>query len=89
MSYLIDSDVLSSYLERDPTSLELVENLMLAGVAISIVPYMERFQVTLQGHDPAASQHRHGVALASVPILPLSIDVARRCARLRHGLSSE
>jgi len=87
MSYLLDSDVLSSYLERDPPTIEILESLMLAGIAISIVTYMETYQVTLQGPDTAASQHRHAVALANVPILPLSIAVAQRCAQLRHDLS--
>jgi predicted nucleic acid-binding protein len=87
MTYLLDSDVLSSYLDRDPPTISRLEELMLAGVSISIVTYMETYQVTLQSPNPELSQARHARALSGIPVPPFTMEIARRCARLRHELS--
>jgi hypothetical protein len=55
MEYLIDSDVLSIYLGGEHHALGVIENLLPAGVAISIVTYMETYQATLRDADPIAS----------------------------------
>jgi predicted nucleic acid-binding protein len=88
MTYLLDSDILSSYLDRDRATIDRVDDLMLAGVSISIVTYMETYQVTLQSPDPQASQVRHARALLGIPILPFTVEVAERCAQMRHDLSA-
>ncbi len=88
MTYLLDSDVLSSYLDRDADTIFEVENLMLAGVSISIVSYMETYQVTFLGSDTEERQRRHHNALAGMPILDFTVPIARRCAKVRHDLNA-
>jgi predicted nucleic acid-binding protein len=89
MDYLIDSDVLNNFLKGDPDTVRTVGNFLPAGVAISIVTYMEAYQGVLQDPDPIASQQRYADTLKGIPILPFSEVTARRCAHLRHQLSLE
>lgn len=67
----------------------LLDRLAPSGISMSIVPYMEAFQGTLREPDPVASQAQLDILVASVPILPLSDAVARRCARLRETLREQ
>ena len=88
MDYLIDSDVFIDYLYLDPDATAFVEGLVPAGIAISIITYMESFEGTFQKPDPLASQHQHAEFLEAVPVLPFSVSTAKLCAQLRHDLSS-
>lgn len=89
MEYLIDSDVMSSYLAGEAEAISAIESLLPAGVAISIVTYMETYQGVLRDPDPILSHHRHAATLENIPILAFSEESARGCARLRHQLSQE
>ncbi|MGD9713416.1 MAG: type II toxin-antitoxin system VapC family toxin [Thermomicrobiales bacterium] len=81
---MIDSDVLVSYLEGDGSTVSLVNDLIPAGIAISIVTYMETYQGVLRSVDPASSERRHALVINSLAILPFSESTARTRARLRH-----
>ncbi len=88
MEYLIDSDVFIDYLQMDHAATALVEGLVPAGIAISIITYMESFEGTFRTRDPLVSQRQFAELLAGVPVLPFSVVTARLCAEVRHELSA-
>jgi predicted nucleic acid-binding protein len=89
MAYLIDSDVMSSFLDGQTDALVLVDGLIPAGISISTVTYMEAFQGVLQNIDPKAGVQRFEQGILQIDILPFDESVARRCAHLRHQLALE
>jgi predicted nucleic acid-binding protein len=86
VAYLLDSNFVIPYLADDPATVPLVERLAPEGIAISIVTYMEVYQGALRSPDPQLAQEELERFVAVVPILPLSPEVARRCAHLREEL---
>jgi tRNA(fMet)-specific endonuclease VapC len=86
MAYLVDSDWVIDYLAGSLEALELLDRLADDGVAISIVTYMEVFQGVERSDDPQGAERQLSAFLQSVPLLPMSPAVARRCARLRETL---
>jgi tRNA(fMet)-specific endonuclease VapC len=89
MPYLIDSHVVIDHLADVPDASTLLSRLAADGVAISIITYMEAFQgVTRSLHPKEAHAKFHAFA-KSIPILPLSIAVAERCAQLRETLRTQ
>jgi predicted nucleic acid-binding protein len=86
MPYLVDSDVLIAHREGQPGALAMLEELAPAGLAISIVTYMEVYQGTLRSPDPEQAQARLATFLTGVPVVPFSLAAARRCAELRETL---
>ncbi len=88
MAYLLDSNLVIPYLADDPATVPLMERLAPEGIAISIITckYMEVYQGALRSPDPQLAQEELERFLAVVPILPLSPEVARRCAHLREEL---
>jgi tRNA(fMet)-specific endonuclease VapC len=86
MPYLIDSDLVIDHLAEDPAALRLLDRLAPGGLTISIITYMEVYQGTIVSPDPTQAQAKLDVFIAAVPIVPLSVMVARRCARLRVEL---
>lgn len=86
MAYLIDSDWVIDYLADAPKALELLERLAEEGIAISIITYMEVYQGVERSANPEEAETKVNAFLQSVPLLPFSPTVARRCARLREAL---
>ncbi|MBX3069310.1 MAG: type II toxin-antitoxin system VapC family toxin [Thermomicrobiales bacterium] len=86
MRYLIDSDILVSYLEGAREAIQLVDGLVPLGVSLSIVTYMETYQGVLRASNPALSERRHATITARMGVLPFTETTARTCARLRHQL---
>lgn len=86
MAYLVDSDWVIDYLADAPDALALLERLADEGIAISIVTYMEVYQGVERSDDPEGAERQLSAFLESVPLLPLSPGVARRCAHLRETL---
>jgi tRNA(fMet)-specific endonuclease VapC len=100
MPHLIDSDWMIDYLDGEAQALATINALIPAGVAISIVTYMEGYQGTLCKADVAQAQqelNRNSTGtqqelaafLGNVPVLPFSGPVAERCARLREQLRGQ
>jgi len=89
MSSLLDTDILRYYLDDVPQAVELVGTLVSDGIALSIISYIELYQGTLQTPDPVQAQDRLEALLTIVPMLPLTPEVARRCARLREQLKRQ
>ena len=86
--YLLDSDWLIDYLDDLPDAVELVGPLADVGLAFSIVTYMESFEGTLRKRDPLAAQARLHAGLSPFRAIPVSDDIARRCAGIRYDLRS-
>jgi tRNA(fMet)-specific endonuclease VapC len=89
MPYLVDTDVLIDRLAGEQQATQLLDRLADDGIAISIVTYMEVYQGVLRTPDREAAERQLDDGLSSIPVLPLSRSVARRCAGLRETLKSE
>jgi predicted nucleic acid-binding protein len=89
MAYLIDSDWLVDLLADVPKALDLLQHLADEGVAMSIVSYMEVYQGVERSDNPREAETRLEALVESMPLLPISPAVARRCARLREALRRE
>jgi tRNA(fMet)-specific endonuclease VapC len=89
MIYLIDTDVVIDHLNADPATVQLLEPLTVAGIAISIVGFMETYQGIFRNPNPAAVQEEFDDFLDGVPVIPLAEDIARRCAQLREDLKQQ
>ena len=86
MPYLIDTHWVIQHLADVPEAHRLLERLAPEGIAISVVTYMEAFEGLAREADPDAALARFRALVDTLPVLPLSIDVAERCARLRAAL---
>jgi predicted nucleic acid-binding protein len=89
MPSLIDSHVVIDHLAAVPEASELLSQLAADGIAISIITYMEAFQGITRSPHPEEAQVKFRAFAKSIPILPLSLTVAERCARLRETLRSQ
>ncbi len=89
MPYLIDSDWVIDHLDNVPEAVELLDLLASEGIAVSIITYMEVIQGRLRSPDPERAEAKFAEFLRGVPVLPFSLDVARRCAALRETLRRE
>lgn len=89
MAYLLDSDVMIDYLAGDPDVRHLIGRLTSSGLAISAITYMEVYQGTLGSPDPGRAQAKLETLVDSVPVVPVSAAIARRCAELRTHLQQQ
>lgn len=89
MPFLIDSDWIIDHLADVPQAVRLLERLAPEGIAISIVSYMETYQGLERSPTPQQAQDQFQTFVESVPVLPFSPAVARRCAHLREELRSQ
>ncbi|HEY7035021.1 MAG TPA: type II toxin-antitoxin system VapC family toxin [Thermomicrobiales bacterium] len=86
MDYLIDTDITIEHLNNDPDALHLLSQLSSAGIAISIVTYMEAYQGVVRSPNPLAAQRMFVAFVSGVPVIPFSLHIARRCSRVREDL---
>jgi predicted nucleic acid-binding protein len=89
MPYLIDSTHVIYYLDDRVAAVELLDRLTLEGVAVSIITYIEVFQGVGVSPHPRRARGKFNAFFDSVPVLPISIEAAQRCARLRQTLKSQ
>lgn len=87
MQHLIDSDWFIDYLDSIPAAVALITPLARGGLGISVVAYIEVYQGVYRQNSAAAERELESV-LAVIPIVPLSLPVAQRCARLWESLRS-
>ena len=85
MHYHIDSDWSIDYLDGLSSAVQLLQPLMADGIAISVITYIEIYQGVYRRPGPAATEALAGL-MATTPVLPISLTVAERCARLRESL---
>src|ERR671919_391429 len=89
MAYLIDSHVVIDHLAGVPEASGLLSRLAKDKIAISIITYMEAFQGITRSPHPEEAQTRFRAFTKSIPVLPLSLAVAERCARLWETLRTQ
>ncbi|MCC6945510.1 MAG: type II toxin-antitoxin system VapC family toxin [Thermomicrobiales bacterium] len=87
MSYLIDSDIVSSYLGSESDVLSLVNGLVPAGISISTVTYMETMHGVLKKPDPIEGLLVFERGIEAFRVIPFDVVIAARCAQLRHELA--
>lgn len=86
MRYLIDTNILIPYFADDRAAIVLLRQLAPAGIAVSILSYLEAYQGVIESADPTAARTRFNAFFGGVPILPVSPAVARQCAEVRSLL---
>jgi tRNA(fMet)-specific endonuclease VapC len=89
MPYLIDSHVVIDHLADVPETSQLLSRLAADGIAMSIITYMEAFQGIVRSPQPTEANAKFRAFAKSIPVLPLSLAVAERCARLRETLRGQ
>jgi tRNA(fMet)-specific endonuclease VapC len=89
MPYLIDTDLVIDHLANIPQAHQLLDTLAPEGIAISIITYMEAYQGVVRSPNVKEARAKFQVFRRSVPVLPFSLTVAKRCASLREQLKQE
>lgn len=89
MPYLIDTDLVIDHLANISQANHLLEHLAPEGIAISIITYMEAYQGVLRSRNLKEARAKFQLFRRSVPVLPFSLSVAKRCAILREQLKHE
>jgi predicted nucleic acid-binding protein len=89
MPYLIDTDIVIDHFANIHEASHLLETLAPEGIAISIITYMEAYQGVTRSSHPHQAQQQFEAFLETVPVLPFSVAVAKRCAMLRETLKRE
>jgi predicted nucleic acid-binding protein len=85
MPHLLDSDWFIDYLDAIPQAVQLVASLVGDGLSISIITYIEVYQGVYRRRSSVADEAL-ARALTLMPVLPISLAAAERCARLRESL---
>ena len=85
MPHLLDSDWFIDYLDGLPQAVQLVGSLVGDGLSASIITYIEVYQGVYRRQSSAADEAL-AQALTLKPVLPVTLAVAERCARLRESL---
>lgn len=89
MPYLIDTDLVIDHLATIPAANKLLDTLAPEGIAISIITYMEAYQGVIRSKNVKAARAKFQLFRRSVPVLPFSLSIAKRCAILREQLKHE
>ena len=89
MRYLVDSDVVIDFLADDQQTRNLLHSLSADGITVSIISYIDTYQGMIERAMQEEQRRQFDAFFASVPMLPVSQDVARRCAHLRSTLKQQ
>ena len=89
MPYLIDTDLVIDHLANIPEANQLLDQLAPEGIAISMITYMEVYQGVARSPHVQDARAKFQAFRRSVPVLPFSLSVAKRCAVLREQLKTE
>ncbi len=89
MPYLVDTDLVIDHLEHIIEANQLLDRLAPEGIAISIITYMEAYQGVVRSMNAKEARAKFQAFRRSVPVLPFSLSVAKRCASLREHLKKE
>jgi tRNA(fMet)-specific endonuclease VapC len=84
--YLVDTDVVASYLKGRDDAVALLSSLLSAGLAISVVTFGEVFEGIYFGRDPSKHAAEFRRFLHGARVLDVNRGVARRFARIRGDL---
>src|SRR3954468_20965223 len=86
MSYLVDTDMVASYLNGRPDAIELLSTLRHEGLAISLITYGEIYDGIYSSNDPQGKEATFLQFLRRVEVLPLTRTIMKRFARIRGQL---
>jgi predicted nucleic acid-binding protein len=89
MPYLIDTDLVIDHLANITEANQLLDKLAPEGIAISMITYMEVYQGVARSPSAKEARAKFQTFRRSVPVLPFSLSVAKRCAVLREQLKTE
>ena len=89
MPYLIDTDLVIDHLANITEANQLLDKLAPEGIAISMITYMEVYQGVARSPSATEARAKLQIFRRSVPVLPFSLSVAKRCALLREQLKTE
>ncbi len=89
MSYLLDSDWLIDFLGGDPAAQHLVAPLLIDGLAISVITFVEIYEGTERSVSPRQEERSFRAFLRATRVLPVNRPVARRAATVRVQLRSQ
>ncbi len=89
MPYLVDTDLVIDHLADIPEAQQLLDKLAPEGIAISIITYMEAYQGVIRSVNAKEAHAKFQIFRRSIPVLPFSLTVAKRCAALREKLKNE
>jgi predicted nucleic acid-binding protein len=89
MPYLIDTDLVIDHLANITEANQLLDKLAPEGIAISMITYMEAYQGVVRSPNVQDAHAKFQTFRRSVPVLPFSLSVAKRCALLREQLKTE
>lgn len=84
--YLVDTDIIASYLNGRPDAVALLRSLLPDGISISVVTFGEVFEGIYYGRSPAQHAAVFRRFLHGVSALDVDRMVARRFARTRGEL---
>jgi predicted nucleic acid-binding protein len=87
--YLLDTNWVIDYLAGEEGAADLINSLVDEGIGISLITYMEVYQGIIRQASPQRAEAQLQAFLARVPLFPLTLAVARRCARLREDLRQQ
>jgi predicted nucleic acid-binding protein len=83
MTYLVDTDVVVSWLKGRSQETDLLTQLSSDGLAISLITYGEIYDGIYYGRDPDQNRQVFQEFLRWVDVLPLNRRIMQRFARIR------
>jgi tRNA(fMet)-specific endonuclease VapC len=89
MSYLVDSDVVTDWLEGRTYAVQLLASLEGEGLYISLITYGEVYEGIYYSRDPYASERIFLRSLREIEVLSLSKRIMKRFARIRGQLRAQ
>lgn len=88
MSYVLDTDICSAYLQGEPRIFNRVVQHS-GGLYVSIVSLAEVYSWVYVAEDPARREEGLMTLLSDVGVLAVDDDVARRCGQIRADLQRQ
>lgn len=89
MRYLIDMNIIIPYLADDAAMIALLRQLAGDGFAVSVISYLEAYQGVIESPAPRTAGDKFDAFFAGIPVLSVSLSVARECAAMRSALKSQ
>jgi len=86
IAYLIDSDIVIDYRGGVASVQAFVDPLLVDGIAVSVITVMEVYQGLLRLPLPSSAAVEVETFLRGIGVLPVTREVALRCAGIRVGL---
>lgn len=89
MTYLVDTDLIASYLNGHKKAVTLLDKLTEQGLAVSLMTFGEIYEGVYFSKNPKAAEQAFLKLLHGLTVQPLSKSVLRQFARIRGDLRSK